>query len=152
MPTVGKKDCCQLWVEVLVQAMYDGTQYGAKNIEIEAYGTSCGFVFHPGYRGVGARCDVWPNQNIGWTPEPGVWHNLKVTLRSSGRHTFAIGDGQDEDKVWQKDLQMPGLFGNEIRVRAKPHLPDGLLPKPLQVVGEEVILANAASTSSGSSR
>ena len=100
------------------------------------------FVFHPGYKGVAARCDVWPNQNIGWTPKPGVWHNLKVTLRSSGTHTFPIGDGQDEDKVWQKDLQKPGLFGNEIRVRAKPHLPDGLLPKVFEVVEEEVTLEN----------
>ena len=132
---------------VHVQARYDGTQYGAKNTEIEvvnsATGVSQGFVFHPGYTGAGARCDgVFNNQNIGWTPSPSVYHELKVTVRSSCVHTFEITDGQDPSKTWRKDLLKPCLWGTDLKVNAKPHIPDGLERKDIDTVGEEVSLEN----------
>jgi len=80
--------------------------------------TSCSFVFHPGYEGGQVRtCGFW-NQNMGWTPAPGLVYQFRIALRSNGTHTFDVIDSSNSSRRWSKSFNKPGFFAMQPVVKA----------------------------------
>eukprot|EP00992_Anisonema_acinus_P009958 TRINITY_DN6171_c0_g1_i2.p1 TRINITY_DN6171_c0_g1~~TRINITY_DN6171_c0_g1_i2.p1 ORF type:complete len:347 (+),score=91.55 TRINITY_DN6171_c0_g1_i2:54-1043(+) len=87
---------------------YWGTSYGSSGtaLQVLCNGTTLVFVFHPGYTPVpgAARIDgVFGNQDMGFVPEPNVYHHMTITLGADGNNEFRI-EAADGSNVWAKEF------------------------------------------------
>lgn len=94
---------------------YWGSSFGAAPTgpRIKVRGESAyNFHFHPGFPGGAARVDSkFGNQNIGYTPGPNMWHDMTVTVRESGWHTWRIET--QGGFSWEKDVKIANYFSKD---------------------------------------
>jgi len=105
---------------VVAELVYEGAGQGGTNsgVELDVGKATCSFVFHPGYEGGQVRsCGFW-NQNMGWTPAPGLVYQFRITLRSNGTHTFDVIESQNSTRRWSKSFTKPGFFAMQPAVKA----------------------------------
>jgi hypothetical protein len=78
-------------------------------------------LFHPGYPAGAFRVDGdggYPNQDMGWSPAPGVMHHMEIHSFPDGLFNITVTDGTDPAKVYTNSFSNLFAYGGDVGLLA----------------------------------